>query len=332
MQLSERPVRSPAKLVTPAPKKIDEPRVELSKPALSLPPVPEFLKAESSERSKKIDKTQLTQKVALKTEVVSTPAVPAKVNVEMEVEKEFDDFVEPLLFEPAHSSDNSPGQPVPVLLEEEKAPSRFYEAATEWASEFVGRSTEFAQTLKPYSLPLALAVICFGSGGYLLRSAKQIREGAWLLPIQNPVHIASDIAPVNDPASQVVAAQATAAQTPSQTPTQVQSQTQVQPQVQPKLQNDPVRVIASTTRVQRAQPARTPEEKVEVLTNNAVLRAGPGLHYNKVGTARAELQLLVKGTFDNWIEVRTESGNKTAWIRSDLVKPIKQVAQQEAQP
>ncbi|MFL5814779.1 MAG: hypothetical protein ACJ763_14485, partial [Bdellovibrionia bacterium] len=64
--------------------------------------------------------------------------------------------------------------------------------------------------------------------------------------------------------------------------------------------------------------------------------AGPGIHYNKVGTARAELQLLVKGSFDNWIEVRTGGGSKTAWIRNDLVKSlkpeVKQVAQQEAQP
>jgi hypothetical protein len=320
LQFSERPVRSvPVRNrvegngIERSPAKQDEPRVELgiehaehterterTNPVLSLPPVPDFLKSE-----------RLTGKI-------EKPA-------------------EPKLFE----SEDEVSQPVPILLEEEKAPWSFQESAAEFASKFASHfsgdwkksvrqgSVEWAKTIRPYSLPLMLAIVCFASGGYLLRSAKQIREGAWVFPIQNPVNVASDVAPASDSVSQT-AAQNEAPSAPvvaSAPATAAAAATATAPASAPA----PARIPAA-----HPAPAAAPSEaKVAVLAANAVLRAGPGLHYNKVGTARAELQLLVKGSFDNWIEVRTGSGSKTAWIRGDLVKPIqpeaKQVAKQEAQ-
>jgi hypothetical protein len=293
IQFSERPVRSPAKH--------EEPRIEFIKPVMSLPPVPDFLKSDRA---------------------------PGKI------EKP----AEPMVFEP----ENQAGTPVPILLEEEKAPftfkftSRFSsqlfsQLSGDWKKGITRGSVEFVQGIRPYSLPLMLAIVCFGSGAYLIRSAKQIREGAWVFPIQNPVNVASDVAPIADPLPQVVAQNDAA-------PVQAQTPVAESPARAPAA-SAAASIAAASTRVassSRAPAGASSEEKVEVLAASAVLRAGPGVHYNKVGTARAELQLLVKGSFDNWIEVRTGNGSKTAWIRNDLVKPlkseIKQVAQQEAQP
>ncbi len=254
-----KPVAAPVEAIEPEAPIADEPRIDLIKPILTLPPVPEFLKSEPVKGPEKI---------------------PEQID-------------EPLVFEPETSSD---AQPVPVLLEEELPVERF-EFAKTWGSRF-----------RPYALPLVLALICFASGGYLIRSARLIRQGGWafstdVVPVVEPITQTSEPVQAAKPAAPVVASVA-AERVPAQAPV----------------------AAAAITH------SRENEKRVEVLAASAVLRAGPGTQYGKVGTARAELQLWVKGSFDNWIEVRTEGGAKTAWIRSDLVKPLKQVAQQEAQP
>ncbi|MFL5813046.1 MAG: hypothetical protein ACJ763_05665, partial [Bdellovibrionia bacterium] len=233
IQFSERPVRvTPDRVaIERSPAKPDEPRVEFIRPVLSLPPVPDFLKSDRA--PEKIEK-------------------PA----------------EPLIFEP----ENQPSAPVPILLEEEKAPFTFKftsrlssrlsdKFSGDWKKSITQRSVEFAQSVRPYSLPLMLAIVCFGSGGYLIRSAKQIREGAWVFPIQNPVNVASDVAPASDLVPQAVAqnepaqvqAQAPAAPIPAAAPVAASGATSVA--------KGPARVAASN----RAPAAAPSEEKVEVL-------------------------------------------------------------------
>jgi hypothetical protein len=198
---------------------------------------------------------------------------------------------EPLVF----GSHQESSQPTPVLLEVEE-PQR--ESLT---------FERVRDMIRSYAVPLVLALVCFASGAYLIRSARLIREGDWGFLSQNSAPVASDVV----------------AQSASGEMERAPASSDPQPPV----------AQAAPPPVQHPAPAApASEEKVQVLAASAVLRAGPGMHYNKVGTARAELQFLVKGSFDNWIEVRTGTGSKTAWIRSDLVKPLKQVAKQEAQP
>jgi hypothetical protein len=291
-----------------------EPRLEMTASALKLPPVPEFLK---SENSKLIETSQ--------------PAAASQSALRSNDE--------PMLFE----DETRTSGPVPILLEEEKAPHERLEAALAFAAKLKSGVGEKFTQFRPYALPVALAVVCFGSGSYLIRSARLLRQGSWIFSSPTSALVASDVAPVSDPVAQQepVVPQAPSAANPHEgapisvihrAPASMQTQAQNQSQPQSVASDATLSKIAASAKLRRSATDPKNEKKVEVLADNAVLRAGPGTHYNKVGTARAELQLLVKGQFDNWIEVRTGNGNKTAWIRNDLVKPLKEVAQQEAQP
>lgn len=273
-----------------------EPRVELTASALKLPPVPEFLKSENSKL------------------IETSPAATALQSVD-----------EPMLFE----TEAQASGPVPILLEEEAAPHERFEAALAFAAKLKGGLGEKFTQFRPYALPVALAVVCFGSGSYLIRSARLLRQGSWIFSSPTSALVASDVAPVSEPVAQQEPAAPQAPSVASRAPASVQSSVQSSAQ---SSSDSTLSGIAAAAKLRRSATDPKNEKKVEVLADNAVLRAGPGTHYNKVGTARAELQLLVKGQFDNWIEVRTGNGNKTAWIRNDLVKPLKEVAQQEAQP
>ena len=69
------------------------------------------------------------------------------------------------------------------------------------------------------------------------------------------------------------------------------------------------------------EPVPIPVQKiVQVTAPVAILRAGPGTTYRKVGLAEATLKLPVKSIHDDWIEVEHSDG--TAWIRSDLVREL----------
>lgn len=338
-QAAEKPLRSvkveAAQSEIPKITKFEEPRVEITKSILKLPPVPEFLKSEP------------TAKVSESTKTIESPKIietskPSETLLSQALESEPG---EPMIFEP----ESSAAQPVPILLEEEEAPREGIEAAKAFAGKLKGDFGRTFEQFKPYALPLVMAVVCFGSGGYLIRSARLIRQGSWIFSSPSTALVASDVAPVADSVPQPDSSVAQAASSinstsasrapasvQAQAPSQAQSQSPVAVAAPAKTYRATVeskpKKIANSTRSPSSPSSPSSEDKVQVLANNAVLRAGPGLHYNKVGTARAEIQLLVKGSFDNWIEVRTGGGNKTAWIRSDLVKPLKEVAQQEAQP
>jgi len=217
---------------------------------------------------------------------------------------------EPQIFETEAPS----AAPQPLLLEEE-LPS---------AS---GRTV--LNRVRLYALPIALAVVCFSSGGYLIRSAKSLRDGIafFPMPASAPV-VASDLAPNSELADSTAPVSSREIQ---RAPASVAANAQPQSPQAPVAIAEPKPVQPVVAAASNSHPAN-PERKVEVLAQNAVLRAGPGTHYNKVGTARAELQLIVKGSFDEWIEVRTGRGLKSAWIRRDLVKPIAQVAQVAQSP
>lgn len=135
-----------------------------------------------------------------------------------------------------------------------------------------------ASFFRTNGLTLALALVCLGSGGYLLHSVSQLRQESDLVQNQE-----AQALPREDRAPAVVH-RIDLAQTPSK-PAEV--------------------------------PEKAPEQRVTVKKSLVVLRSGPGKEYKKVGSAKAELQLVVTGQFDNWFEVKTETG--TAWIRNDLV-------------
>jgi hypothetical protein len=323
-QAAEKPLRSEKAQSA----KLEEPRVEITKSILKLPPVPEFLKSEP------------TAKVSESIKTIEAPKIiqtskPSETLLSQALESEPG---EPMVFEP----ESHAAQPVPILLEEEEAPQEGLEAAKAFAGKLKGDFGRKFEQFRPYALPLVMAVVCFGSGGYLIRSARLIRQGSWIFSAPSAALVASDVAPAADSVPQTDSSVAQAASSinstsASRAPASVQAQS---PSQAPVAAAAPAKTYRATVESKSKKianstlPPTSPssEDKVQVLANNAVLRAGPGLHYNKVGTARAELQLLVKGSFDNWIEVRTGGGNKTAWIRSDLVKPLKEVAQQEAQP
>lgn len=61
-----------------------------------------------------------------------------------------------------------------------------------------------------------------------------------------------------------------------------------------------------------------------VSTPAAILRAGPGTTFHKVGLATAELQLMIRDSRDGWLKVEVtlpgSPAHQVAWIRQDLVK------------
>lgn len=81
------------------------------------------------------------------------------------------------------------------------------------------------------------------------------------------------------------------------------------------------------TRVASRGHGEAASRSVRVVASFAVLRSGPGREFHKVGLARSELRLMVRGSMNNWFEVETASGS--AWIRGDLVKPAGTVARRE---
>jgi hypothetical protein len=222
------------------------------------------------------------------------------------------DVVEPLVFESSEAN----SQAAPILIEDETL-TELHAARSRW---------------KAYALPTALALVCFASGGYLLKAAQGMREsGGFLGQAPSVTPIASDLVPGADSAARAPEPAPAVVSAPAALVAAVKAPPTVAHVIKPA--REPNRSPAIVSRSDQPNDAHSEVQKVQPRSANVVLRAGPGTQYNKVGTARAELQMIVRGSFDHWIEVQTGvTANKTAWIRSDLVKPINPVAQQEAQP
>lgn len=101
-------------------------------------------------------------------------------------------------------------------------------------------------------------------------------------------------------------------------------------------------VVATSTESERAPSAAMTESPsasadptqqkvmVQVTAPSAILRAGPGVMYRRVGLAQSPLKLNVKSWKADWLEVEVEAQNagsvganlKSVWIRKDLVRVL----------
>jgi hypothetical protein len=312
-QIMDKPLRvapsSVLRPIAPVENQPSEPEIEPKISSFTLPPVPAFLKPERPEARKIPEPVrQAVASQEVRETVESVPVAPTYSD-------------EPSLSEPEQLAST----PVPVLIEiEEEA-----EDAPIEAEAYFNRFREGFETVKPYAVPLVLAFVCFVSGGYLIRSAQVIRSGdGWWATKNTAPAVPSDLVSGKKESAETASAQAVSAQTAA-------TAAPAQPVI-PSAESAASRTLASSA--QPPQPAaKAPVEKrVEVSASSAILRSGPGTQYRKVGMARAELKLLVRGAYEDWIEVETpedfKKGLKAAWIRKDLVKPIQSVAQQDAKP
>lgn len=179
--------------------------------------------------------------------------------------------------------------------------------------------------LRSNLLPISLALICVGSGFYILDSINRIKE-------VSTVMVTSENTPSQTPSSQ------TLSQAPSQSSAdKAADQTGVTVASSASGEVKQAQVNRSPAIVDRidlpTQAAPVPPEKnlekgqndaqtiVTVRARAALLRSGPGQGYPAQGNAYVSEKLILKGSKivenQNWLQVQTPKG--VLWIRADLV-------------
>jgi hypothetical protein len=152
--------------------------------------------------------------------------------------------------------------------------------------------------LRSNFVPIALALVCVGSGFYILDSVNKIKES-------NAI---------------AVVAETVEQKTPEKTASVEQSAVNRSPAIVDRIdlptQAAPVPPAKDLEKAQVDSPAI-----ITVKAKLALLRSGPGQGYAALGNVSAPEKLILKGSKivenQNWLQVQTAKG--LMWIRADLV-------------